>query len=568
MTPESTGQQDLRTYLRIFWRWKFLFLAFLVLIPLASYLVERGKPNVYQSSTLVELQDISINTGASGAPIVTGNVDAVARLVTTTPVAAIAARFLHPPPTNSDSLLSEISATANSATGFLTITAQDQDPHRAAAIASAFAAALADRQSAQASQSLNQQIASAAKQLASVPPSNQVDRTTLSQQLGRLRALQGSIGSGAQVVQPAVAPTSPVGPKPRRAVELALVIALLLGVGAVLLAENSDRRLRTPEDVERLTNFPLLGTIPRSAFSPHQPLTPRNNEAFQMLSAALTYYEVDRPLESVVIVSSGAEEGKTTVAVGLGIAAARTGSRAILVDADLRRPQVSTRLGLPSADGLGAVLAGERKLSEVLIRYDVDDAPGGGGLLVLPAGPPPLNPSALISSPKMRRLLHELENQADLVIIDTAATLAVSDSLPLIQAASGIVMIVRMNRSSRAGVRRLQKVIASTRGTVKGLVVTGSASITYGYGGYAYHQTQNGNGHQPRRRLGLRRRDGPQDVIRSSPGAPMPDTTPGQASRPGTAEPAHSPGQPPQRPVDGVQDPSGEPLGESDQGQT
>jgi hypothetical protein len=93
----------------------------------------------------------------------------------------------------------------------------------------------------------------------------------------------------------------------------------------------------------------------------------------------------------------------------------------------------------------------------------------------------------------MRTLLHELEARADLVIVDTAATLAVSDSLPLIQSASGITMIVRMNRSSRAGVRRLQKVIAAAHGNVMGVVATSAGSTTYGYG-ESYYQRQNGSG--------------------------------------------------------------------------
>jgi Mrp family chromosome partitioning ATPase len=106
----------------------------------------------------------------------------------------------------------------------------------------------------------------------------------------------------------------------------------------------------------------------------------------------------------------------------------------------------------------------------------------------------------------MRTLLSELEQQADLVIVDTAATLAVSDSLPLIQAASGIVMIVRMNRSSRAAVRRLQKVIAATHGTIMGVVATGASSVTYGYGGDGYYVSENGNGPGRRGRLRRRRR--------------------------------------------------------------
>ena len=129
----------------------------------------------------------------------------------------------------------------------------------------------------------------------------------------------------------------------------------------------------------------------------------------------------------------------------------------------------------------------------------------------------------------MRTLLSELEQQADLVIVDTAATLAVSDSLPLIQAASGIVMIVRMNRSSRAAVRRLQKVIAATHGTIMGVVATGASSVTYGYGGDGYYVSENGDG--PGRRGRLRRlRRGSAAEHRNggsaSPAVPEPVVTP------------------------------------------
>ena len=129
------------------------------------------------------------------------------------------------------------------------------------------------------------------------------------------------------------------------------MIALLLGVGAVLVAENADRRLRTPDDLEALTGWPLLAAIPASAFSQGHLEDPAELEAFEMLRAALTYFNVERQLGSVAIVSPMVGDGKTTVAVGLAIAAARAGKRAILVDADLRRPQASTRLGLAATDG-------------------------------------------------------------------------------------------------------------------------------------------------------------------------------------------------------------------------
>jgi len=524
MASELTGQQDFRTYLRILWRWKLLFLAFVVLIPAGAYLLERDKPKVYQSSTLLDASGSSLAVGTSDLPSVSDNPQAVARLVTTDSVASLAARKLGEPLSNVGSLLGAVTATADSTTGFLTITAQSHDPTLAAEIANAFANALGGYQTAQANQSVNAQLRVLDAQLAGTRGSDQVASAALSQQIAQLKALRDSNAVGPQVIDPAVASAAPVGPNTRRAVELAFVIALLLGIGAVLLAENSDRRLRAPEDLERLTETPLLGTIRRGAFAPERYLEPRNVEAFQTVRAGLTYYNVDHPLSSVVIVSPGPEDGKTTVAIGLAIAVARAGGRAILVDADLRRPMVSTRLGIPTVEGLGAVLNHDRELAESLIEHPVDAA-AGGSLLVLPAGPPPANPSALISSPEMRALLSQLEQQADLVIVDTAATLAVSDSLPLIQAATGIVMIVRMNRSSRSAVRRLQKVITSAHGAVMGVVATGTSSVTYGYGGEKYYGATAETGAGRKRRLGRGHRPepaGPPEPVASPEPAVVP----------------------------------------------
>jgi capsular exopolysaccharide synthesis family protein len=496
MTPDATGQQDLRAYLRIFWRWKFLFLTILIVIPVAAYVIASGKKPSYQSSTLVELQDITVGLGASSAPIQTGNLAAVARLVDTTPVAAEAAPFLNPRPADPASLLGSVSATANTQTGFLTITGTSHTPAGAADIANAFAKALSVHQTTQAKQAIEQQIATAKQQLKATHKSDPADRASLTQQISQLEALIGSTGSGAQVIQAATPNATPIGPGTRRTVELAILIALLLGAGAVLVAESGDRRLRTPEDLERIVEWPLLAAVPRTAFSPEKAPHPADDEAFQMLRASLTYFNVDQPIASVAVISPLAEDGKTTVATGLARALSRAGKHVILLDGDLRRPQAAQRLGIHAEQGLGAVLAGELDLEQALVELDEPDAPGVGKLEVLPAGPPPPNPVALISSQRMNSVLKQLEERADLVIIDTAAALAISDSIPLLQAASGVIMIVRMNRSASAAVRRMKKVVTSANATVLGVVATG-AEPAGGYGGYAdryYARNGNGNG--------------------------------------------------------------------------
>jgi capsular exopolysaccharide synthesis family protein len=478
---DSSGQQDIRAYLRIFWRWKLLFLAIVVALPFAVYLVERGKPRTYESSTLIELQDVSVSLGTTSAPVQTGNVQAIARLVTTTPVAKVAAGLMHPPG-DPGTIVGDVSASGSTDTGFITIVAQGPSPRYAAAVANAFAGALGIHQAQEAARELRQQIRGQVAQLKVTK--GFVARQAIFTQISQLQGLLDSVSSGAQVIQPALPNPTSISPHVRRSVELALVIAILLGMGAVVLAESSDRRLRTPGDLERLTGWPLLGVIPDGAFAPdHQP-TPGEEEAFQMLRASMTYFNVEHPPASVAVISPLVEDGKTTVAVGLAVASARAGMRTVLVDADLRRPQVSERLGMPPpTGGLADVLAGEATLDEALVER-VIDVPDGGELSVLAAGPPPSNPTPLLASRGMELAVRELERQSDLVVIDTAAALAVSDALPLIQSAAGVVLVVRMNRSSRAAVRRINKVIAAAQGTVLGVVATGSRVAAAGYGEY------------------------------------------------------------------------------------
>jgi receptor protein-tyrosine kinase len=202
------------------------------------------------------------------------------------------------------------------------------------------------------------------------------------------------------------------------------------------------------------------------------------------------YFNVDHRLKSVVITSAGQEDGKTTVAVRLAQSAARAGRNIILVDADLRRPQIAPRLHMQATEGLGTVLAGESDLWSVLREIPVSaegdsQITSQGTLRVLPAGAAAPNPSELLSSERMEQVLGELESGSDLVIVDSAAALAVSDVLPLLRWTSGVVMIARLNRTTRAGVRRLQKIIGSADGTLLGVVATGAPNSSR-YDGYGY----------------------------------------------------------------------------------
>lgn len=489
-------QSDIRTWLRVLWRWKLLILAIVVVIPVAAYVYASSKPKVYESSALLQVQALAVDTSLFGANVPAPQSQTLlsaARLVTTSAVAQTAADELGEPRSTARSLLSGVTATADVQADFITISARAPTARRAAAVANAFAQAVVTTRSNQAIERLNSTIGKVQQQLRRIEgdSANSVDaRKQLSEELARLRALRAAQGNNARIVEPAIASNVPVAPRVRRTVILALIIAILLAFGAVVLAQSSDRKVRDPAELEDLTGRPLLSAVPRTAFGDEPDAAAE--EAFQTLRASLTYFNVDREIQSVLITSPAQGDGKTTVATNLARAMARAGKDVILVDADLRRPQVASRLHvLGGVAGLGGVLVGETSLAQAFEEPEVDTL--AGRLRVLPAGHPPPNPSELLASQRMRRLLEKLTEACDLVIVDSTPLLTVSDSLPLVEVVSGTVVIARVNETSKDAVKRLQSVIANAGGTLLGSVATGTAASA-SYGGYGYGYRSDGAG--------------------------------------------------------------------------
>jgi capsular exopolysaccharide synthesis family protein len=483
--PEFTGSRDIRSYIRSIWRWKLLIVLFVVGAPVVAYLLEHGKPTQYSATATVAVSSTggSVTSGTGSNDVFTsGNVLSIAQVVTTSSVSDIAAALLKPAQTPSQAV-SGVSASGDTTTDFITITAVKDSPTNAAATANAFANALNVDGSNLTKATLTKAIATTKSQLAHVGKTSE-NYGTLEANLQTYEAQIASPNDVASVVQAAEPVDTPVGPHARRAAELGLVIGILLSVAAVMLLDSADRRFRSPDELEQFTTLPLLAAIAPSAFAGEIETTAVDEEAFQTLRTALTYFTVDREIKSVLIASPGEQEGKSTVAVRLALASARAGLDVVLIDADLRRAGATAKLGLKVNVGLGLVLAERRPVDTALIDWPLAQG-DAGRLRVLGAGDPPPNPAALISSDAMRELLSELESRFDLVVIDTPAALAVSDSVPLLQSVSGVVLIARMNRSTRDTVRRLLKIINSAHGKLLGSVATG---VTSGPGYEKYSQ--------------------------------------------------------------------------------
>lgn len=303
-----------------------------------------------------------------------------------------------------------------------------------------------------------------------------------------LKTMQNST----QLVQAATVPKAPSSPKVLRNTVLGLVLGLILGFGVAFLLERLDRRLREPQDIEESFGLPLLGLIPRGATQIQGGLESR--EPFRMLRAHLRYFNVDRELKVLLVTSSRPAEGKTTIASNLAATAAAMGTKTLLIEADLRKPTLRTRLGLEPGIGLSGALVSTGSLSDAVQQVDVqgdEQTNGSGGRLidVLLAGAVPPNPTELLESHAMENLLAWAREHYDFVVIDTAPLSIVADTIPLMKIADGVIIVSRIGVSTRDGAENLRERLHNLGAPMLGVVVNDVRARTHAYYGYGYYGT-------------------------------------------------------------------------------
>ena len=296
----------------------------------------------------------------------------------------------------------------------------------------------------------------------------------------------------ASIVDNAQVSTRPVSPQPIRNLGLGLVLGLIVGVGLAVLRERLDTSVSSAEDVANVTTTPILGHInsdpvavkqaPGEALVANTPWA----EAFRVLRTNMQYIEVDHDQQVFVVTSSLPSEGKSTTAVNLAITLALANRRVALVECDLRRPLIASRLGLDDAVGTTSVLIGKVALRDALQSYD------DTGLEVLACGPIPPNPSELLQSHAMEKLLGDLRENYDVVILDAPPLLPVTDAALLAAQADGAIIVVRHGKTTRDqlahAIERVEAVDAKAVGIVVNLApAKRGAAYGYGYGyGYGY----------------------------------------------------------------------------------
>jgi capsular exopolysaccharide synthesis family protein len=295
----------------------------------------------------------------------------------------------------------------------------------------------------------------------------------------------------ARIISRADLPERPSFPNIPLFLAIEIVLSGIVGVILAFATEHLDRGFRSGVQFEHETGTPVLAMIPQvdesrgraADYLVERPMS-AYAEAVRSVYTSILLTQGDVPLKKIVVSSCQPSEGKSTLAISLTRMIALSGQRTILIEADLRRPSIHSQLGIERGVGLAEVLIGSMSLEEALYRDPKTSAD------ILLAGKETLNPSKLLASHQMDQLLNQLARDYDVVIIDTAPVLAVSDGLLLANKADGVIYSCRWATTSREtaalGLKELREANARIVGAVISLVNTKKVS-TYGYADTSYY---------------------------------------------------------------------------------
>jgi capsular exopolysaccharide synthesis family protein len=305
------------------------------------------------------------------------------------------------------------------------------------------------------------------------------------------------------VVDQALPPAHPLLKKKSTIILTSLIFSLLGGIIVAFLIESLDTGLRSVAEIESITQLPSLAIVPRARRSSAEQTanlstTQRNlgvltqpksqfAEAFRSLRTALLLSSTGRPPKYIVLTSATPSEGKTTASTNLAAILAQRETSVLLIDGDLRRPNVHHRFGMNGKIGLTTILTGATTLEET-----VQVVPELPNLHVLPSGPIPPFPAEMLSSATMTELLKRCGELYSYVVIDSPPVLSVTDGVILARMADAVVLVIRHGKSSKHVIRRARDLLLRSGASITGIVLNAVDLNSpeyygyYGYSGYSY----------------------------------------------------------------------------------
>jgi capsular exopolysaccharide synthesis family protein len=211
-------------------------------------------------------------------------------------------------------------------------------------------------------------------------------------------------------------------------------------------------------------------------FAPKSPIS----EAYRTLRTNLQYSKADRPIKTILVTSSGPGEGKSTSVANLAITFAQMGSKTLIIDTDLRRPVLHAIFDQSRTTGLTNILIGKTTLQEVVRSTKIEN------LDLLVSGTLPPNPSELLASAAMEKLLKTITDRYDIVLFDSPPVIAVTDAAVLARKLDGIVLVVKSGETSRDAILRSRVLLENVNAHIFGVMLNGVKS-DHMYGSYYYY---------------------------------------------------------------------------------
>lgn len=250
-----------------------------------------------------------------------------------------------------------------------------------------------------------------------------------------------------RVVDEADEPRSPVWPPRRQYTMLAVLLGGIAAVGLAFFAEYADNKVKSPDEVQQHLGLLCLGLVPQvsgpavveSGPLIHNEVPRQFTESFRKIRSNVIFAMSERRQRTIIVTSTGPNEGKTTVATNLALGLAMTQQRVLLIDADMRRSRVHQVLNLDARPGLAELLTEQRSWDQVVRPYEGDPQLS---LDVMLAGDEPDNPTELLSSARCKAMLAKASRDYDWVIVDSPPVLAVTDASILANTPSDVLFVV------------------------------------------------------------------------------------------------------------------------------
>jgi Mrp family chromosome partitioning ATPase/capsular polysaccharide biosynthesis protein len=553
--PEREGL-TLRDYLAVIWRRKWVIALVMVVATSSAYYYSSRQAKKYSAdSTIIYKQQLDLaNPLDSSSTDVTGLDREMASIndLLVSPDLQKRVRTLLEKANVSTSAGYKVTAAqqstdagsnnTNSGSNVVVFTGDSKSPVLAAAGANAAAQAFVDWNQQLQRNQISRAIPVLQGQLAEyqTPLSKQTtDYIMLKQRLQDLQILQATANGNYQLLAPASVPITPYAPNPLRSGILGFGLGLFAGIGLAFLLEQFDTRVRRPDDVAAILRQPILGRLPRISsklLGESALITMRHPEghvaeAFRMIRTNLEFMAVDNEIGSLLVTSCMKSEGKSVAVANLAISMALAGKKVVVVDADMRRPRQHMLFGIDNARGLSTVATGRTDLMDSMVRVDVSPVRDGAGaakagangadfaawvrgpeassrLYVLPSGPIPPNPGEIVASKRFQGIIESLEAEADLVIIDTPAMLAVGDTSTIAARVDGVVFLVDLRSSKKPQLHTAADQLFRLPTKMLGTIVrmNGTRGSRYYYYSphyyYQYSYTEDGQKQMEKRRRG------------------------------------------------------------------